>query len=109
MENNPKKKRHSIELIGDVAEEFLQAKKEFGYRKSTKFVEAFVKQTSLIRNYFRWFMQQKSKIGNNLNQIARHLNSGEIVDDEILKMVKEIHEMEDEMLRILKKNADKQF
>lgn len=101
------KEKHLIEMKGERLKKFREAKKHFGYRASTKFIDALVNQTSLIMNYFKWFMIEKSKVGNNINQIAKHLNSGEILDDRVAKQLEEILKKEDEMLEILKKHASK--
>lgn len=48
----------------------------------------------------RIFNTDISQIGNNLNQIARRLNSGEEVDDEMLKEVKQMREELTEIGRV---------
>jgi hypothetical protein len=49
----------------------------------------------------RLFQTEMPKVNSNINQIARRLNSGQVADDKMLKMVEDIRDNHQKMTRII--------
>lgn len=79
-------------LYNNDAVEFLDKKERLGYKFNTKFIMDLVKEKSIYINFVREFVNEFKKQGNNINQIAKRLNSSSSVTEEDRNQWKRIEE-----------------
>ena len=98
---NHRKFPHKVSVrLSDSEKEKLELNASLAGLKASAYIRHIISNTKPpIHRFDKTMVIQVAKIGNNLNQIAKHVNIGKAIDSVVLRQIIDVNKKLDDLIR----------